>query len=593
MQTHVLVFRWFGLCLLGLLIFDGPVRAATLRVPQDHVSVQRAVDAASDGDVILVAAGTYGGINFLGKSVSVVGVAGPDVTFLAPAGNRTVVRFESGETHGAYLTGFSISTGAGDWGGAISCRGASPTIMGNRIAHNGAWFGGGGIACSAGASPRIEGNLFESNRAEFYQGYGGAIWCSDLSTRPVIRGNEFRENSSRRGAAIAVVRGAQPSILDNLFHGNKSLFGLEGIYAEDIQDELLIRGNCVIADRIGFSLRNCANVRLEKNTTRPGVFELSNCPNAILVGNSFLGEPIESRSSVLRSPGVVFVNNSLHNTRVELLASSVTAFNTIFWHASSPPIELDLGGTLSASYCVVQGGWPGTGNLDAHPLWVGGASGDSRLRIDSPCVDAGTLDVPELPDFDLDGQARVLPGRPEAEPRIDIGADEMAIEHAVRFGQVGAADPSLPLGEVLRVNGGAGDEMREVRIGPDDWLEVRLEAPAAGPNPAPYVLYAFEGVPTSDTVSRQPGGLGWMAFGTPFSRDAKNNLDCIWNNIGFPDRLGQGHRPSEPAPHLLFRMRAENVPPGSVFTLQGFMLDDESTASAPASVTNAVVVRVE
>ena len=169
----------------------------------------------------------------------------------------------------------------------------------------------------------------------------------------------------------------------------------------------------------------------------------------------------------------------------------------------------------------------------------------------------------------------------------------MAIEHAARFGEIGAAAPDTPPGEVLFVNSSVGDTMREVRVGPGDWLSVLLSPPIAGPAHAPYVLYAFRGEPTIDTVSRQPGRLGWMTFGTPLSRDATGALDCIWNNLGFPDRLGRHHRPSEPAPHELFRIRADNLDPGTVFTLQGFMLDNASAAIADASVTNAIVIRVE
>ncbi|HPQ41086.1 MAG TPA: hypothetical protein PLV45_12005 [bacterium] len=63
-----------------------PVFAADLLVPEDYRSIQEAIDAAADGDRILVAAGThfgngFRGISFLGKAVTVEG-AGMDQTVI-------------------------------------------------------------------------------------------------------------------------------------------------------------------------------------------------------------------------------------------------------------------------------------------------------------------------------------------------------------------------------------------------------------------------------------------------------------------------------------------------------------------------------
>ncbi len=64
------------------------------------------------------------------------------------------------------------------------------------------------------------------------------------------------------------------------------------------------------------------------------------------------------------------------------------------------------------SYSDVQGGFAGTGNIDADPLFIGG--GDYHLRVGSPCADEGTS--AGAPTHDIEGTPR------DAAP--DMGAYE-------------------------------------------------------------------------------------------------------------------------------------------------------------------------
>jgi hypothetical protein len=86
-------------------------------------------------------------------------------------------------------------------------------------------------------------------------------------------------------------------------------------------------------------------------------------------------------------------------------------------------------------YCLVEGGCPGTGNIDAAPnfilpgywtdatepdgtgaVWI---AGDCHLLPDSPCIDAGDPDlIIDLPN-DIDGDPRPAGARP------DLGCDEV------------------------------------------------------------------------------------------------------------------------------------------------------------------------
>src|SRR5690606_21576737 len=99
------------------------------------------------------------------------------------------------------------------------------------------------------------------------------------------------------------------------------------------------------------------------------------------------------------------------------------ANNTIVW--GNQPTQLHAQGTspLFVAYSDVQGGAPGSGNLDASPLFrappqpgldgewgtVDDDFGDVRLLPGSPCIDRGsnphTLNGPEL---DRYGQPRFI-----------------------------------------------------------------------------------------------------------------------------------------------------------------------------------------
>jgi hypothetical protein len=73
------------------------------------------------------------------------------------------------------------------------------------------------------------------------------------------------------------------------------------------------------------------------------------------------------------------------------------------------------------------------GNLDADPLWLGSGDYPYMLSDGSPCIDAGTMDLPagiELPEFDLAGNPRI------SGDGIDMGAYEYQDSTAV--------EPPLP-----------------------------------------------------------------------------------------------------------------------------------------------------
>jgi hypothetical protein len=213
--------RWiFTLTLI--LSVAAPGFAATLYVPDDFASIQGAIDASSDGDLIIVRPGTYvENIDFLGKAITLKSELGPCDTIIDGNKSGSVVTFKNGEVQDSILDGFTLTNGSGTWGppsggqggtwvagGGIYCDGADPIITNNIIAVNTAetMVGsnkGGGISCFA-SNPIITNNIFHDNWARggsHSTGHGGAIYCEDSS--PTITNNTLTWNQSQFGGGIS------------------------------------------------------------------------------------------------------------------------------------------------------------------------------------------------------------------------------------------------------------------------------------------------------------------------------------------------------------------------------------------------------
>jgi hypothetical protein len=85
-----------------------------------------------------------------------------------------------------------------------------------------------------------------------------------------------------------------------------------------------------------------------------------------------------------------FVDNSAQSGKaIHAKNPGTVVTNSIFWGAPDQ-ISSDLGISVTVSYSDIQGGYPGTGNVNADPRFVNQSAGDYRLsKPCSPCVDAG------------------------------------------------------------------------------------------------------------------------------------------------------------------------------------------------------------
>ena len=370
--------------------------AAVIRVPADQRTIQAGIDVAAEGDTVLVAPGTYyEALDFLGKEITVTGVAPTDTSIVSGTivdaqssydNPKSVVSFVNGEGIGATLSGLTLTGGMGTGtpgntvGGGVVCRNASPRLE-HLVVRNNAAFGngvngrGGGIYLDGGASSisrcRVLANTAEDQ--------GGGIYIGDAEGTSIqgclIRNNESLE---RGGGGIFVRRGFSAI----------TLCWIEANYVHRSG------GGMTLTQFASVTVSSCVFTKNYALESGGGVFSNWGSTGSLVQCTVFANDSEQSGGGVFAQFG----------------NGAMSLSNCIVWENEHEDV-VDVSDSLSISYCDIDGGWNGNGNIDADPLFVNPENGDYHLGLDSPCVDAG-----DPATFD----ACMPPGL--GGPRADMGA---------------------------------------------------------------------------------------------------------------------------------------------------------------------------
>ena len=237
-----------------LLLIPSSGFSATVYVPDDHPTIQDAIDAAVDGDTVIVRLGTYvEDIDFIGKAITVKSEMGPDVTVIDGNQALAAVTCNSGEGSGSILKGFTITNAS--YSGFLCDYSSSPLIVGNIISRN-----MNGIYCELSSCPTIENNTITDNIGP-YEDHGG-IWM--LRSSPIIINNVIADNSGSWGGGIGMLE-SSPIISNNTITRNSSpTFCGGGIYCSQYSAPLIsgneISQNTCHASGGGFYSVSCSPI---------------------------------------------------------------------------------------------------------------------------------------------------------------------------------------------------------------------------------------------------------------------------------------------------------------------------------------------
>ncbi len=416
--------RLIAISVLAVLV--APAHAATLNVGpgQTYTTIQAGINAANNGDTVLVAPGTYyENIDFKGKAITVSSSGGASTTVIDGGGTpgRATVSFQTGELRDSILSSFTIrnggyATSASLEEGGVFVLAASPSITNNIITGNVCE----GVYVQAGAPLVLNNEISHSspptvlpNYCSFPDGFG--VVLSDVSAAmgapqlsivgntienntcagcggilnwgegDLIEGNTIRNN---QGTAIESFNGKNITVVQNLIYSNNSNVGTYGggIYMSAPNE----------GTPVGSPIGVIAGNTLVGNINPPGIY-----------GGATPTTQVRLEGDLFR---VAFYNNLIVGGGPGTFAISCSDSS----FPGSTPLLFDHNdvyaaqGTAYGGTCSDQTG--SNGNLNADPLFANPALSNYTLSPGSPAIDAGNNSAPSLPTVDLSGATRIQDG---------------------------------------------------------------------------------------------------------------------------------------------------------------------------------------
>lgn len=285
-------------------------------------------------------------------------------------------------------------------GGSIS--GSRVMVVNNKFAGNNAEKGPGGARITGDnvtlIDNEITGNLTRDD--------GGGVGISGDSIN--LTNNKFSGNHAVMldggGAKIAIRKGGQASLINNIFKNN--IAGGPGGGLEISAPGAIEEKAVLTFTNNTLTLNSSEGISVFGGRGNGGGVYIAGDDNTIInIYNNIIFDNFAADGG-----DDIFVDDYHVGNNV---GSTVNLFNNDFSDFIS-----DCENTEGCEPNINEGG-----NIDEDPLFVDAAAGDVSLQPDSPCIDAGDPDAPDVPDTDFFGNARVPPPDMGAVEFIEIVVD--------------------------------------------------------------------------------------------------------------------------------------------------------------------------
>ncbi|NYT20374.1 MAG: PEGA domain-containing protein [Methanomicrobiales archaeon] len=212
-----------------------PITLTTMPGGEGEVeNIQAAVDAASDGDTIILKKGTYYENVVIDKSVTIIGF-GPGTTVINGETGENVVEggvinitkphlLSSGPT--VTLIGMTITGGDAHYGGGIFNDGGSLSLSWISIQNNAASLSGGGIYTMGGTVTMEGGSVITDNTAPV----GGGMF-NDGGILTMNSGSSITANMADIGGGLVNIQGTVIMNNGSSITNNSATYDGGGIYS--------------------------------------------------------------------------------------------------------------------------------------------------------------------------------------------------------------------------------------------------------------------------------------------------------------------------------------------------------------------------